>query len=110
MFGNPDWFREKKIGWGLTPISWQGWIYSAIWAAIITSPFVALLGYRLVPEALMWMAASVGALVWDVRQILRAMRSAVQHEVFIIDDDGNGSSRLVTRNFDMQLRDETSAL
>ena len=29
MFGKPNWFRPKTFGWGLTPITWQGWAYTA---------------------------------------------------------------------------------
>lgn len=28
MLGNPKWFKRRKYtGWGLTPITWQGWVY-----------------------------------------------------------------------------------
>ncbi|HSX37804.1 MAG TPA: hypothetical protein VLE95_03125 [Chlamydiales bacterium] len=28
MLGNPKWFKKRKYsGWGLTPITWQGWVY-----------------------------------------------------------------------------------
>ncbi len=28
MLGNPKWFKRRKYtGWGLTPITWQGWAY-----------------------------------------------------------------------------------
>ena len=43
MFGKPQWFRPKAIGWGLTPISWQGWAYTALWSAAIAGPFLLLL-------------------------------------------------------------------
>lgn len=30
MIGKPGWFiRRKYTGWGLTPVTWQGWIYIA---------------------------------------------------------------------------------
>ena len=35
MFGKPQWFREKKLGWGLTPVTWQGWVYALVWAAVL---------------------------------------------------------------------------
>lgn len=106
MFGNPDWFRAKTIGWGLTPTRWQGWAYAGAWTAAITVPFVMLLTRQLVPEAMVWVAASVGALVWDVRQILRAMQApvAVKNDVFYIGDDQADPTRLATRNFDLQVR------
>jgi len=37
MIGKPEWFtRRKYTGWGLTPKTWQGWIY----IAAIILPFV----------------------------------------------------------------------
>lgn len=27
MFGKPHGFKPRRFGWGLTPVSWQGWIY-----------------------------------------------------------------------------------
>ncbi|MFA5857004.1 MAG: hypothetical protein WC867_06595 [Candidatus Pacearchaeota archaeon] len=35
MIGNPKWFKRRKYGgWGLCPITLQGWIYSIIIVAI----------------------------------------------------------------------------
>lgn len=31
MIGKPDWFaRRKYTGWGITPKTWQGWLYIAL--------------------------------------------------------------------------------
>lgn len=31
MIGRPEWFQRRKYGgWGITPKTWQGWIYIAI--------------------------------------------------------------------------------
>lgn len=28
MIGNPKWFKRRKyMGWGITPVTWQGWLY-----------------------------------------------------------------------------------
>ncbi|MDD2483060.1 MAG: hypothetical protein PHE32_00205 [Candidatus Shapirobacteria bacterium] len=36
MIGNPKWFTLRKYtGWGLTPITWQGWLYTALFVAPI---------------------------------------------------------------------------
>lgn len=36
MFGNPKWFTLRKYtGWGLTPVTWQGWLYTALFVAPI---------------------------------------------------------------------------
>lgn len=30
MIGKPEWFQRRKYGgWGLTPKTWQGWVYIA---------------------------------------------------------------------------------
>lgn len=112
MFGKPEWFRDKKIGWGLIPVSWQGWTYTAAWGAAITGPFVALMSqsnatmtYRL-GSALIWTAFMLSGLVWDVWQIKRARLAAQtppkkEPVLYIGDDDARSVS---TKNLDLQLR------
>lgn len=36
MLGSPKWFKRRKYtGWGLTPVTWQGWVYlGAIFLAL----------------------------------------------------------------------------
>ncbi len=43
MFGNPKWFKRRKYsGWGLTPASWQGWVYTlGIVGLLISMMFIA---------------------------------------------------------------------
>ncbi len=74
MFGKPHWFRAKKIGWGLVPIRWQGWIYAVSWAAGIALPFMLLVARHQPLEAAAWLALAVSALTYDVWQILRVIR------------------------------------
>lgn len=111
MFGKPQWFRPKAFGWGLRPVTWQGWVYSAVWAATIALPFVALLLWREAAiEAVAWMAVSITALIFDVRQILRAMGESEKptaEEVFYIGDDPAGE-QLATRQFDMHLQNKAT--
>ncbi|MCX6735782.1 MAG: hypothetical protein NTZ13_01740 [Candidatus Parcubacteria bacterium] len=39
MIGKKEWFKRRKYsGWGITPATWQGWLYTAI----MISPLVAL--------------------------------------------------------------------
>jgi hypothetical protein len=75
MFGNPEWFRKKSVGWGLRPVCWRGWIYVVVWVAVICVPFIALLASHLLPEALIWVAVTFGVLLWDVRQAMRELTS-----------------------------------
>ena len=101
MFGKPQWFRPKARGWGLSPVAWQGRVYTGCWAAVLAVPFVILLSRGQMIEALAWLALSSGALFYDVREILRLIRSpasaspqttaaASPHEdnvLYILDDD-----------------------
>ena len=43
MFGSPDWFRPKTIGWGLTPVRWQGWAYALTWVSVHLRPVLDVL-------------------------------------------------------------------
>jgi hypothetical protein len=106
MFGKPDWFKAKAIGWGLTPTSWQGWLYTGAWAGAITVPFVMLMSRGLVPEGLVWLGVSVGGLVWDVRNILHAMHppATAKEDVLYIGDEPGDSTRLATRHYDLRVR------
>jgi uncharacterized membrane protein YeiH len=95
MFGKPQWFREKAVGWGLHPQAWQGWMYAAAWMAAIVVPFAGLVSRRQAPEALVWLAAAVGLLVWDVAGIRRSIRGSQVHDVLYIDEDGECCSSRV---------------
>ena len=75
MFGKPDWFRPKRRGWGLTPITWQGWTYTAIWCGVLAGPFVGLMVRGQILEALLWEAAAMSLLFWEVRQVLAGYRA-----------------------------------
>lgn len=36
MIGKPQWFTRRKWGgWGVYPVAWQGWVYLAIFVALI---------------------------------------------------------------------------
>ncbi len=34
MPGRP-WFGPKRYGWGLTPVSWQGWLATGAYVAVV---------------------------------------------------------------------------
>ena len=76
MFGKAHWFRPKTIGWGLVPITWQGWMYTTAWSGVAVIPFLVLLGRHQPLEALIWMGLMIGGLVFDVWHILRSIRSS----------------------------------
>ncbi len=109
MFAKPHWFRKKRVGWGLVPVTWQGWVYALVWLLVLCLPFVWLVGRQLAPEALIWLVAAGGLLLWEVRQIRRAMRPPVDSaetagDVVYIGDDEAPPDHLATRKFDLHLR------
>jgi len=73
LFGKPEWFAKKKRSWGISPTQWQGWVYAAVWTLVIALPFLMLLGRHRAPEAAVWLAGSLGMLVWDVRKLARTL-------------------------------------
>ena len=104
MFGNPSWFRAKRVGWGLVPVSWQGWVYTVVWSGALVLPFLILLSIARVPEALIWLTASIAALCWDVAQVRREMEKRVDVEVEFVDEPSHEASHIATRHFDLRLR------
>ncbi len=51
------WFRSKRFGWGLQPISWQGWVLTVAYVAIDVT-----LGLTLASSQL-WLFATLFAIV-----------------------------------------------
>jgi hypothetical protein len=103
MFGKPDWFRKKTIGYRFAPTCWQGWVYLIAWLCVVAVPFITLLGSRRVPEAFVWLTVSSFALHWDWRQVTRpAARKAESEDILYIGDDDQ--SQVATRNYELQLR------
>jgi hypothetical protein len=114
MFGKPQWFRAKRFGWGLVPITWQGWGYTSAWLAAIVLPYLLLLERHQAWEATIWMTLGSGALAYDVRQILRAMRgtsaglakaggpNADEDILYILDTPA--TSPVATRNYNLRLK------
>ena len=78
MFGNPQWFRAKAIGFGLIPIRCQGWAYSAAWVAAIGMPYWLLTARHQSLEALAWLTLATGTLAHDVWKIRVALRQPQQ--------------------------------
>lgn len=42
MLGNPKWFKRRLGGWGLTPRTWQGWLYTVMMALILIASIVLM--------------------------------------------------------------------
>jgi hypothetical protein len=103
MFGKPDWFREKRIGWGLVPVNWRGWVYTTGWVAALGGPFLLLVERQQALEALIWLGGALGLLIWDVRAILQAKRPDAKEVLYIGDEEGH-PQRAVTNRFQFQWR------
>jgi hypothetical protein len=70
LLGRPEWFARKQRGWGIAPVTWQGWGYAVTWSLVIGVPFlVLLLARHRAPEAAIWLVGSLGMMVWDVRKL-----------------------------------------
>ncbi|MBW3596296.1 MAG: hypothetical protein KY475_03365 [Planctomycetes bacterium] len=106
MFGKPEWFKQSTCCNGVSPVSFKGWMYVAGWAAFIVMPLAGLgLMGKVVPEALVWLAFSGLAFLWDMRDIRRQMQAQHDRTLLYIDDEREASPELATRRFDMKLRD-----
>ncbi|MCA9269234.1 MAG: hypothetical protein KDA41_12220 [Planctomycetales bacterium] len=109
MFGKPEWFKPKTFGWGLTPVTWQGWVYTLIWLIALTLPFNLLLWVRGAPEAVIWLVAGIAFLCFDVYLILKAMhRKEEEKEVFMImDEEETRRDEIKTGKFEMRVAGTT---
>ena len=127
MFGKPEWFVPLRVGWGLTPVTRQGWIYALSWAAVIGIPFILLLLSNGAVHAAIWLGVMIAALVVDVAAILRAINAPepVDAEVaaesapdtaaeteeddvlMIMDEEETRSDRLQTGRFDMRVAERS---
>ena len=112
MFGKPQWFRKKTVGWGLRPVSWKGWGYALSWAAVICVPFIALLVHHKLFESLVWVVAMMFALLWDVQQVMRELGRPTRHDadllidsdILIIDEDTQPDpTHHATRSYDLHV-------
>lgn len=54
MKDSPVWFKAKLFGWGWTPVTWQGWALTFLYAFGIVGYFSdADYAFRSIPETLM---------------------------------------------------------
>jgi hypothetical protein len=67
MIGKPEWFKYRVFGWGIAPKTWQGWVYIAVFAAIVS--LVTAVQVNL--QGKIWIYGIViGILVLDVLHIM----------------------------------------
>lgn len=106
MFAQAAWFqlapmRHRRRHY-LRPATWQGRAYAAAWGAAIALPTLALLSRGQLPEMLLWLAASLGTLLWDLRPVRQELRrlstlagepTIPDAEVELMDDDADRLAR-----------------
>jgi hypothetical protein len=106
MFGKPEWFQAEKAGFVLRPVTWQGWTFNGLWTSAVLLPFVGLATATLFPEALVWLAVSIGGYWFDKRQVEKDMKPKSpepESDVFVIDEETD-ISRVATENYQLNLR------
>ena len=110
MFGKPEWFVPKSMGWGLRPVTKEGWIYAGVWLGVLIAPFLLLLGIEKWPEAFIWLAFSIAVLIADVKIIRRAMaRKEEEKDVFrIMDEEETRQEEAETGKFAMHITDSNA--
>jgi hypothetical protein len=105
MFGKPEWFREKKIGWGLDPISWQGWVYVFLWVNVLIVPFTVLLTRNQPLEAGVWIVTILAFMLREVYVMKRALAEKADSPEQTANDQGSPPVDCIeTRNFDLERR------
>ena len=107
MFGKPEWFKQTqaRIGWGLAPCCWEGWVYAGIWLAVLAIPFLILFWNSLFLESVIWVAASLVAVTLDTGAVRKAMsQERPKDDVLYIDESETVSEEFATRNYDFRLR------
>ena len=104
MFGKAEWFQQTNCPCGVSPVSLKGWLYLAVWGALVALPTAGLvLTGRAVPEAPIWLAFSGLFFVWDLRDMRRQLEAERVRNLPFIGDE-NESPELATRKFDLKLR------
>jgi hypothetical protein len=107
MFGKPEWFVPNKFGWGLTPVTWQGWAYVASWAAASAVGFFVLLAMRENGwvEGILWIGAMIAFAFYDVKMILRAIKRKDEDKdlLMIMDDKETRREETQTAKFQMHV-------
>lgn len=107
MFGKPEWFRKKSVGWGVRPVTWKGWLYGVLWAGVICIPFIALLAHAKVLESLIWVVVMMFAMLWDVQGVMREMdipTAEIDEDLLVIDEDTEPDpAYFATRSYDLHV-------
>jgi len=79
MIGKPEWFQRRKFGgWGITPKTWQGWLYIAIFLLPIIAFQTIYQGAEEIKfgVTIVW----VGLLLIDALDIMRKLNKDEREE------------------------------
>lgn len=88
MIGKPEWFKYRLFGWGISPKTWQGYVYVAAVAAILGFSFAIGLNNAVMP----WIVGVVFAIVMlDVMHIMMQLPK-------VSDERDNYHQLLIERN------------
>ncbi|MGY8771400.1 MAG: hypothetical protein ACKVH8_23550 [Pirellulales bacterium] len=79
--GDPHWFRPKRIGWGLTPVTWQGWLYTLYWAIVLCLPFIYFMSTENYILAGIWEILGIGYLTYDAISILKKIKQRERNQL-----------------------------
>ena len=71
-----QWFRPKRFGWGVQPISIKGWGYLLLWTAILLVPGFLMVRVRKPIFGFIWISSATVAMTVDVWFILRQIKKA----------------------------------
>jgi hypothetical protein len=105
MFGKPEWFKLSSCCQGVSPVKLQGWLHMAAWTALMILPTFGLaLAGKARPEAMIWLAASIVAFLWEMRSIRRQLQIAHERSLYFIGGEESESAEVATRHFDLKLR------
>ena len=64
MSGGPEWFAPKRYGWGaVLPISWQGWVLSAVFVGVVFAATFLSAGRPLASLAIVLPAAALFVII-----------------------------------------------
>ena len=69
-----EWFQPKRIGWGLTPRTWQGFVWAILWAFVLIIPACSVAAGNWFWGSLVF-AALFSVLMNDVVCILQELKA-----------------------------------
>lgn len=129
MFGKKNWFVAKAFGWGLTPVTWQGWTWLATYFLVMLPPYALFFAQHRYWAAFIWLSFVAAVMLYDVWTILQFIKapnlakprgsggsrsnspsdqsggSSVENDgIHFLDSLGPSASEVATKNFQLRLR------